>query len=155
MDSCNGQYPCRYWGFPIRKSAGRSLFAAHRSLSQLVTSFFGSQCQGILHILFFAWTTLSKSTLSCCGLLPGSSFFSLELLCFHTCSFFGRSVFFSSSGKIVFLFYPLRKNLISIIFFIDFLVSLYFVCHVCHTDSFKNLYDFSYSVFNEHSLNFC
>ena len=41
----------------IRKSAGRSLFAAHRSLSQLVTSFVGSQCQGILHMLFFAWTT--------------------------------------------------------------------------------------------------
>ena len=31
----------------IRKSAGQCLFAAHRSLSQLVTSFFGSQCQGI------------------------------------------------------------------------------------------------------------
>ena len=31
----------------IRKSAGQGLFAAHRSLSQLVTSFFGSQCQGI------------------------------------------------------------------------------------------------------------
>ena len=31
----------------IRKSAGYSLCAAHRSLSQLVTSFFGSQCQGI------------------------------------------------------------------------------------------------------------
>ena len=41
-------------GFPIRKSAGQSLFAAHRSLSQLVTSFVGSQCQGILRMLFFA-----------------------------------------------------------------------------------------------------
>ena len=43
-------------GFPIRKSAGRSLFAAHRSLSQLVTSFFGSWCQGIHLMLLFAWT---------------------------------------------------------------------------------------------------
>ena len=32
------------------------LFAPPRSLSQLVTSFIGSQCQGILLVLFFAWT---------------------------------------------------------------------------------------------------
>ena len=43
-------------GFPIRKSADRSLFAAPRSLSQLVTSFFGFRCQGIRPVLFFAWT---------------------------------------------------------------------------------------------------
>ena len=40
----------------IRKSAGRCLFTAHRSLSQLVTSFIGSWCQGIHLTLFFAWT---------------------------------------------------------------------------------------------------
>ena len=34
-------------GFPIRKSADRGLFAAPRSLSQLVTSFIGAWCQGI------------------------------------------------------------------------------------------------------------
>ena len=44
-------------GFPIRKSVGRSLFAAHHSLSQLVTSFFGSWCQGIHLTLLFAWTS--------------------------------------------------------------------------------------------------
>ena len=33
--------------FLIRRSTGQSLFAAHRSLSQLVTSFFGAWCQGI------------------------------------------------------------------------------------------------------------
>ena len=38
----------------IRKSADQSLFAAPRSLSQLTTSFFGSQCQGIHSALFFA-----------------------------------------------------------------------------------------------------
>ena len=42
-------------GFPIRKSADRGSFAAPRSLSQLVTSFFGSYCQGILLALFFTW----------------------------------------------------------------------------------------------------
>ena len=45
-------------GFPIRKSADRSLFAAPRSLSQLVTSFVGSWCQGIHLVLFLAWTSL-------------------------------------------------------------------------------------------------
>ena len=44
----------------IRKSADRSLYAAPRSLSQLVTSFVGSQCQGILHMLLFAWTTFLR-----------------------------------------------------------------------------------------------
>ena len=43
-------------GFPIRKSAGKRLFAANRSLSQLVTSFVGSWCQGIRPVLFIAWT---------------------------------------------------------------------------------------------------
>lgn len=38
-------------GCPIRKSAGQSLFAAHRSLSQLTTSFFASQSQGIHRML--------------------------------------------------------------------------------------------------------
>ena len=41
----------------IRKSADQCLFAAPRSLSQLVTSFFGSWCQGIHHMLFIAWTS--------------------------------------------------------------------------------------------------
>ena len=44
-------------GFPIRISADRSLFAAPRSLSQLVTSFVGSWCQGIRPVLFIAWTS--------------------------------------------------------------------------------------------------
>ena len=38
----------------IRKSAGQSLLTAHRSLSQLTTSFIGSQCQGIRPALLFA-----------------------------------------------------------------------------------------------------
>ena len=44
-------------GFPIRKSPDRCVFAAPRSLSQLVTSFFGSWCQGIPLALFIAWST--------------------------------------------------------------------------------------------------
>ena len=34
-------------GFPIRKSPGQSLFAAHRGLSQLTASFIDFQRQGI------------------------------------------------------------------------------------------------------------
>ena len=41
-------------GFPIRISTGRSSFAAHRSFSQLTTSFFGSWCQGIRPVLLLA-----------------------------------------------------------------------------------------------------
>ena len=44
-------------GFPIRKSVGQCLFAANHSLSQLVTSFIGSWCQGIHLTLLFAWTS--------------------------------------------------------------------------------------------------
>ena len=41
-------------GFPIRIPTGQSLFAALRGLSQLIASFFGSRCQGILPMLFVA-----------------------------------------------------------------------------------------------------
>ena len=41
-------------GFPIQKSTDQSLFATPRSLSQLITSFFGAKCQGIHHTLFIA-----------------------------------------------------------------------------------------------------
>ena len=41
-------------GFPIQRSAGRRIFAPCRSLSQLIASFIGSQCQGIHPALLFA-----------------------------------------------------------------------------------------------------
>ena len=41
-------------GFPIQKSADQRLFASPRSLSQLITSFVGSQCQGIRPAPFLA-----------------------------------------------------------------------------------------------------
>ena len=53
------------------------LFAAPRSLSQLITSFFGSWCQGIRLMLLFAWTFLSVISRSL------GSLRSLELLEFH------------------------------------------------------------------------
>ena len=40
--------------FSIQTSADQRLFAAPRGLSQLIASFFGSQCQGIRPALFVA-----------------------------------------------------------------------------------------------------
>ena len=45
MNSCAGLAEAR--GCPIRKSPDQSLFAAPRRLSQRITSFIASQCQGI------------------------------------------------------------------------------------------------------------
>ena len=61
--SSGGSLPVPIWfstgylavGFPIRKSPDHGSFAAPRSLSQLITSFIGSWCQGIPLALFFAW----------------------------------------------------------------------------------------------------
>ena len=61
--SSGGSPPIPIWfsigylavGFPIRKSPDHCSFAAPRSLSQLITSFIGSWCQGIPLALFFAW----------------------------------------------------------------------------------------------------
>ena len=43
-----------YVGSPIQISADQSVFATPRSFSQLITSFIGSQCQGIRPALFLA-----------------------------------------------------------------------------------------------------
>ena len=64
----------RHRGCPIRKSAGQRIFPPNRSLSQVITSFIGSQCQGIHLMLFFAWTAVR--------------FFSISLEMFFRFSFF-------------------------------------------------------------------
>ena len=135
-------YTLRICGFPIRKSADRSSFAAPRSLSQLVTSFVGSQCQGIHLMLFFAWTTFVYWFFNILSVLS-----MLELLCFFF--FHLKDIDFPwlpSFGKIV-SFYPNteKPDFFVVSLLLWFLVfSLYYVCHVLL---------FSYSVFNEHSPN--
>ena len=47
-------------GFPIRISTDNRIFAPPRGFSQLVTSFFVSWCQGILRMLFIAWSRQLK-----------------------------------------------------------------------------------------------
>jgi hypothetical protein len=56
MNSCAGLAEAR--GFPIRKSPDQSLFAAPRRLSQRITSFIASQCQGIHQMLLSRLITL-------------------------------------------------------------------------------------------------
>ena len=52
MDSHADAHLLQCAGSPIRTSAGHRIFAPHRSLSQLVTSFIGFRCQGIRLMLF-------------------------------------------------------------------------------------------------------
>ena len=119
----------------IRISAGHSLFAAHRSFSQLVTSFVGSQCQGILHMLFFAWTTFVYWSQYTFGSLYAwiAVFFILAVKrhSFSMIAFLWQNCFLPYYGKTWFRYSRLL------------VFSLYFVCHVLL---------FSYSVFNEHRL---
>ena len=57
MYSAYDTYTWLYVGFPIRISTDHWSFASPRGFSQLITSFVGSQCQGILLVLFLAWTS--------------------------------------------------------------------------------------------------
>ena len=78
-----------------------------------------------------------------CPILSRFSFFA-RIAVFHTCSFFGKIVFF----------YPVRKNLI-LRRISSPLLMFPLLCLSCMSHKFfllqKNLYDDSYSVFNEHS----
>ena len=71
-------------GCPIRKSAGQCVFATRRSFSQLVTSFFASESQGIPHAPFvvplFLYTSRLRHVVSPFGLLVCET-----LLCFYSC----------------------------------------------------------------------
>ena len=50
-----GWLRCAQPGFPIQRSPDQWICAPPRSFSQLITSFIGSQCQGIRPVLFLAW----------------------------------------------------------------------------------------------------
>ena len=134
----------------IRISTDQGLFAAPRGLSQLITSFVGSRCQGILHMLFFAWTTfrilssqyrLFSSCLNCCD---------------HTYSYL--SFFSNSSLQQNCFILPAsdsRKNLISLGFLVEHIrstipfhlsFSLYFVCHVWKQISLFRLFGFQWTL---------
>ena len=70
----------------IRKSAHQSLLTAPRSLSQLTTSFIGSQCQGILHTLLLALPFVSVRNYVC-----RICYLTIKKTCFLNCRSSSRS----------------------------------------------------------------
>ena len=58
MNSHSGDWTLLQPGYPIRTSTGRSVFAAFRGLSQLITSFIACWHQGIHHVLLVAFFIL-------------------------------------------------------------------------------------------------
>ena len=137
----------------IRTSPDQCLFAAPRSFSQLVTSFIGSQCQGILHMLFFAWTTLCFWSIR---IKHNCSRYIAWIAVFHTLQLLGADWLISFRPWQNCLFYPLvwRKNLISNFYrFLCFFPLLLSVMYVTLILFRINMF-VSYSVFNELQLNF-
>ena len=90
--------------FHIRRSPDRSLFATPRSLSQLVTSFIGSWCQGIHLMLLFAWTSylLVLVLLNCLSFIKQFLFFRISFAVKRFYPFHFRKLFFiPPCGEIV------------------------------------------------------
>ena len=112
-------------GFPIRKSVGQSLFAAHHGLSQLVTSFIGSWCQGIHLTLLFAWTSCIMYLTILWFSLNCLSFFELTFRIIDSCSLW-KSIspfalcfeLFHHVGEIV--FFPFRLERLNNNYFVLF-----------------------------------
>ena len=84
--------------FHIRKSPDQCLFAAPRSLSQLVTSFIGSWCQGIHLMLLFAWTSylLVLVLLNCLSFIKQFLFFRISFAVKRFYPFHFRKLFYST-----------------------------------------------------------
>ena len=61
MDSVHGDWGLLSRVSPFRNLRVKWIFAPNRSLSQLITSFIGSQCQGIHSMLFLTWPFKSST----------------------------------------------------------------------------------------------
>ena len=136
--------------FHIRKSADRSLFAAPRSLSQLVTSFFGSWCQGIHLMLLFAWTFLSVILLRITWFSSFSellefhkTFFRLFLLFAVKRLFFLLCIDFTSTFQwnCITLPYFYRKTYTNLLIFVLFVCSFFLLFNL-----FLLLFGFQWSI---------
>ena len=129
----------------IRKSPDRGLFTAPRGLSQLVTSFIGSWCQGIHLTLFFAWTSQRISRFSLLGsrsILNCLSFVNKYLLGFL---FALKKLPFS----LHWIFSPLGEIVLTHFFGKTYLISFKLIKSVLFY-LFVLLFNILYSVFNEH-----
>ena len=77
-------------GFPIQRSADHRIFAPTRGLSQLITSFIGSQCQGIHPTLFLFNRFMPASVRTCgrsCSLLLNEFMFARLSACAFLCGY--------------------------------------------------------------------
>ena len=130
-----GSMILHHGGFPIRKSTDQCLFPTPRGFSQVVASFFGSWCQGIHLMLFFAWTaSLAYSLESSSSLLAwviANNCLGCKFKKTFLNSLFFRRWLLSPAAKSVLP--SIRKNLNFLMFF-----------------SIQLSVSFLYSVFNEH-----
>ena len=130
-------------GSPIRKSPDQCLFTATRGLSQLVTSFIGSWCQGIHLTLFFTWTYIFgsriKFSLNCLSFVNKLGFFSLRIEKAFCALFVILNVSSTLRWNCIFLPFTGKTYLIS---FLKLNLSSFYL--------FVLLFNILYSVFNEH-----
>ena len=115
MDSVMDTWTCIHVGCPIRRSAGRWIFAPNRSFSQLITSFVGSQCQGILLVLFLAWP-LCLNLLELFEIVRLSFSRMIPILIFHI-----RIILLIQLALAVYFFYSVfkvQKKILRIFFYI-------------------------------------
>ena len=136
-------WPLRSGGFPIRKSAGQSPCPAHRSLSQVVTSFFGSRCQGIRPVLFLAWTLLRNIS------IPSGSLFWFFILRITWVSQTFSRLHITSVQRLLRVLLTYRHFHDEIVFFYPRPTKKPLFSH---WSSLSVRFTLSYSVFNEHNL---
>ena len=139
MDSSNGSIFWVWKVSPFGNLRILRLFAPPRSLSQLVTSFVGSQCQGIPLVLFLAWTSSNDL------LMFSTSIWSFVLAWVSQIGYFYRSIVFFFTLILERPFYLLLdlkklflsklKSYICLIFDLLFSYSLVNV-HTCASRSF-------------------
>ena len=113
----------------IRISAGLCSLTAHRSFSQLTTSFIGSQCQGIRPALLLALPFVFSefSLIHCSFIYPTSKLKFKNRVVSLDCisSYFSYSIF-----KMPFLFYPFSGTDVRKQFFVFsyLFLNLFFFC---------------------------
>ena len=114
----------------IRISAGHRIFAPYRSFSQLVTSFFGAMYQGILRMLFVAWSFSLNSIFS---------LYSSSRPSYKNSTLLTRLIIFLQlqDAKLLLL---IRINLINLIAFLYFLF-FSFLCS-CQSSCFNDSWIF-------------
>ena len=114
----------------IRISADHRIFAPPRSFSQLVTSFFGAMYQGILRMLFVAWSLLDSASFA---LFPSL------VLSYKNSTFLTRLIILSQFKTLIALYFVLTLLiLLPFLYFIFLLFPMQLSVFIAKL-SFKNL----------------